>query len=47
MSTPNMFTKTFEDTALNRGVPMRTTDSMKEAYEFLQLPDPETQGKNP
>lgn len=37
MSTPNMFTKTFEDTALNRGVPMRSTDSMNEAREFLQL----------
>ena len=33
----NMFTKTFEDTASNRGAPLRTTDSMKEAREFLEL----------
>jgi hypothetical protein len=33
----NMFTKTFEDTAANRGAPLRTTDSMKEAREFLQI----------
>jgi len=33
----NMFTKTIEDTANNRGTQLRTTDSMKEALEFLQL----------
>jgi hypothetical protein len=37
VSTAHMFTKTLEDTALNRGVAMRTTDSMKEALEFLQI----------
>ena len=37
MSAANLFTKTFEDTALNRGVPMRTTGSLNEALEFLQL----------
>jgi hypothetical protein len=33
----NMFTKTLEDAAANRGTPLRTTDSMQEAREFLQL----------
>lgn len=33
----NMFTKTFEDAASNRSAPLRTTDSMQEAMEFLQL----------
>ena len=33
----NMFTKTTEDVAANRGAPLRTTDSMKEAREFLEL----------
>jgi hypothetical protein len=33
----NMFTKTMEDVAANRGAPLRTTDSMKEAREFLEL----------
>lgn len=33
----NMFTKMLEDTGANRGTPLRTTDSMKEALEFLQL----------
>lgn len=37
VATTNMFTKTLEDTAANRGAPLRTTDSMKEALEFLQL----------
>src|SRR5688572_18474831 len=30
-------TETLEDTAANRGAPLRTTDSMAEAREFLQL----------
>ena len=38
VSTMNLFTKTLEDTAANRGAPLRTTDSMAEAREFLQLP---------
>lgn len=33
----NMFTKTMEDVAANRAAPLRTTDSMKEAREFLDL----------
>jgi hypothetical protein len=33
----NMFTKTFEDVAANPAAPLRTTDSMKEAREFLDL----------
>lgn len=37
VATENMFTKTLEDAAANRGAPLRTTDSMKEAREFLQL----------
>ena len=31
----NLFTKTLEDTATNRGVAVRTTGSMDEAVEFL------------
>ena len=38
VATMNMFTKTLEDTAANRGAPLRTTDSMKDAREFLGLP---------
>ena len=38
MSTENMFSKTFENTAANRGIPVRTTDSLEEAIAFLQLP---------
>ena len=34
----NMFTKTFEDTATNRGMQVRTTDSLAEARKFLGLP---------
>ena len=41
MSTENMFSKTFENTAANRGIPVRTTDSLQEALAFLQLPGPE------
>jgi len=37
VATMNLFTKTLEDTAANRGAPLRTTDSMAEAREFLQL----------
>jgi hypothetical protein len=37
MATDQMFTKTFEDAAVNRAAPLRTTDSMKEAREFLEL----------
>ena len=37
VTTMNLFTKTLEDTAANRGAPLRTTDSMQEAREFLQL----------
>lgn len=33
----NMFTKTMEDTARNRGVALLTTDSMPEALAFLGL----------
>jgi hypothetical protein len=40
MSTENMFSKTFENTAANRGSHMRTTDSLQEALAFLQLPAP-------
>jgi hypothetical protein len=40
MSTENMFSKTFENTAANRGIPVRTTDSLQEALAFLQLPAP-------
>lgn len=41
MSTENMFSKTFENTAANRGVDVRTTDSLQEALAFLQLPAPD------
>ena len=37
MATDQMFTKTMEDAAVNRAAPLRTTDSMKEAREFLEL----------
>ena len=37
MATDQMFTKTFEDAAVNRAAPLRTTDSMKEAREFLDI----------
>lgn len=37
VSPANMFTKTFEDTATNRGAAVRTTDSMNEAREFLDV----------
>jgi hypothetical protein len=47
MSAANLFTKTFEDTALNRGVPMRTTGSMNEALEFLQLAPTDAEGHKP
>jgi len=40
VSPKNMFTKTFEDTAANRGIPVRTTDSLREALDYLQLPAP-------
>jgi hypothetical protein len=33
----NLFTKTLEDTATNRGVAVRTTASMQEAAEFLGI----------
>ena len=33
----NLFTKTLEDTATNRGVAVRTTGSMTEAVEFLGI----------
>lgn len=36
----NMFSKTMENTASNRGVALRTTDSMSEARAFLGLNDP-------
>lgn len=39
----NRHTQTFEDTATNRGVAVRTTVSMPEAVEFLGLP-PGAQG---
>jgi hypothetical protein len=37
MATDQMFTKTVEDKVANREAPLRTTDSMKEAREFLDL----------
>lgn len=37
VSTENMFTKTLEDTATNRGAYVRTTDSLQEAMEYLGL----------
>lgn len=33
----NLYTKTLEDTALNRGLKVRTTDSPEEAREYLGL----------
>lgn len=36
----NFFTKTFEDTATNRGLAVRTTTSPAEARAFLGLKDP-------
>jgi hypothetical protein len=33
----NMFTKTLEDTARNRGIPLLSTDSMEAARAFLAL----------
>jgi hypothetical protein len=41
MATENMFSKTFENTAANRGLHVRSTDSLQEALAFLQLPAPE------
>lgn len=40
VSPGNLFTKTFEDTATNRGLAVRTTTSLAEAREFLGLKDP-------
>jgi hypothetical protein len=37
MATDQMFTKTVDDKVANREAPLRTTDSMKEAREFLDL----------
>lgn len=37
VSPENMFTKTLEDTAINRGAYVRTTDSIEEAREYLGL----------
>lgn len=36
----NMFSKTLEDTARNRGVDLLTTDSMQAALEFLGVEGP-------
>ena len=36
VSEENMFTKTFEDTATNRGMSLRTTTSLEEAVAFLK-----------
>lgn len=36
----NAFTKTFENTATNRGLALRTTTSLEEARAFLRLKDP-------
>lgn len=41
VSAENMFTKTLEDTATNRGAYIRTTDSMQEALEYLGLAGPQ------
>lgn len=38
VSRENMFSKTLEDTALNMGMDVRTTDSMAEALIYLGLP---------
>ena len=35
-----MVTKTLEDSAVNRGVPVRTTASLEEAYGFLGVAPP-------
>lgn len=35
-----MVVKTLENTAMNRGVPVRTTASLEEAYGFLELAPP-------
>ena len=37
---PQMVTKTLEDSACNRGVPVRTTVDAQEAYRFLGLEPP-------
>lgn len=37
---PQMVTKTLEDSACNRGVPVRTTVDVQEAYRFLGLEPP-------
>ena len=37
VSPENMFTKTLEDTARNRGAQVRTTDSLGEALAFLEI----------
>lgn len=38
VSPENMLTKTLENTAANRGASVRTTASLDEAFEFLDLP---------
>jgi hypothetical protein len=38
VSRENMFSKTLEETALNMGMDVRTTDSMAEALIYLGLP---------
>ncbi len=38
VSPENMFTKTLENTASNRGAAVRTTASLDEAFDFLGLP---------
>lgn len=38
VSKENMFSKTLEETALNMGMDVRTTDSMAEALIYLGLP---------
>lgn len=40
VSPENMFTKTFEDTATNRGANVRTTASMDEALAYLGIAMP-------
>ena len=40
VSPDNLFTKTLEDTATNRGAALRTTDSLEEAVAFLDLEAP-------
>lgn len=39
MSTDNMFSKTFENTATNRGTQVLTTDSRAAALAFLDMPE--------